>query len=242
MNIVLTGGSSGIGYHTALEFMRRGENQVFVISRNAEKLRQLKEESLRLKLPGNLIILAGDLCIAKDRLRMKDEISQRAKDLDILVNNAGLLIHKRFEELNWEDWQTVFATNVFATAAWIRDILPLLSTAVLKSASYRAHIVNISSMGGLGGTSKFSGLSAYSSSKAAMVVMTECLAEEFKDRNISVNGLALGSVQTTMFNEAFPGMKAATSPESMAEYVADFALRGAAFFNGKNLPVSISTP
>ncbi len=242
MNILLTGASSGIGYYTALELVRDAENTVFVISRDKAKLEKLKLEFQELKREGSLVILCGDLSSVKDRQELKNKIESQVRSLDILVNNAGLLINKPFDELTNEEWEAVYSTNVFSVAAIIREVLPLLKAAGLKPHGYRSHIVNIGSIGGLNGSSKFPGLSAYSSSKAALAVMTECLAEEFNDFNIAVNSLALGSVQTEMFSKAFPGMKAARSAESMAVYIADFALTGSAYFNGKNIPVSNSTP
>jgi 3-oxoacyl-[acyl-carrier protein] reductase len=92
------------------------------------------------------------------------------------------------------------------------------------------------------GSVKFSGLSAYSSSKAALVCVTECLAEELREKNISINCLALGAVQTEMLNEAFPGYKAPVSPSEMAGFIADFCLNAHKFINGKIIPVSLSTP
>ena len=97
-------------------------------------------------------------------------------------------------------------------------------------------------MGGFQGSVKFKGLSAYSSSKAALVGITECLAEELKDRNIAVNCLCLGSVQTEMFSTAFPSFIASSTTLEMAAYIAEFALEGQKFFNGKIIPVSVSTP
>ena len=105
-----------------------------------------------------------------------------------------------------------------------------------------SHIVNISSIGGVQGSSKFSGLSLYSASKGAISILTECLAEELKESKISVNALALGAVQTEMLAEAFPGYKAPLSATEMAKYIYDFALTGNKYYNGKILPVSISTP
>jgi NAD(P)-dependent dehydrogenase (short-subunit alcohol dehydrogenase family) len=106
----------------------------------------------------------------------------------------------------------------------------------------KAHIVNISSMGGFQGTSKFPGLSAYSSSKAALSGLTECLAEELKDKNIAVNCLAIGAVQTEMLAKAFPGYKAPLSAKQMAEFICNFSLTGHLYFNGKIIPVSSTTP
>jgi len=105
-----------------------------------------------------------------------------------------------------------------------------------------AHVVNISTMGGVQGSVKFPGLSAYSSSKAAVITLTELLAEEYKEKGPSFNVLALGAVQTEMLEEAFPGLEVPLSAKDMAEYIANFSLTGHKFYNGKLLQVSNSTP
>ena len=105
-----------------------------------------------------------------------------------------------------------------------------------------SHIVNITSMGGFQGSSKYKGLAYYSASKAALACLTECLATEFSEAGIKVNCLALGAVQTEMFEEAFPGYKAPVDAREMGEFIADFALKGHKFFNGKILPVAVGNP
>jgi len=242
MNIVLTGASGGIGYYTALSFLKDESNHVFVISRNAKKLESLRTASEDVNSKGKLSIFRGDLKEKQDINNFIKEIEGRVSAIDILVNNAGELINKPFEEIEQSDWENLYATNVFGAVAMIRSLLPLLTAAKLKSYGKRSHIVNIGSIGGLGGTLKFSGLSAYSSSKGALSILTECLAEEFSERKIAVNGMALGSVQTEMFSKAFPGMKASADVRQMAAHIAEFAIGGAAFYNGKNLQVSNSTP
>ena len=106
----------------------------------------------------------------------------------------------------------------------------------------QSHILTISSMGGLQGSAKFSGLSLYSASKGALAVLTECLAEELSEQEIKCNCLALGAVQTEMLSKAFPGYTAPLNPEEMAEFIVEFALHGHRYFNGKILPVSLTTP
>ena len=132
--------------------------------------------------------------------------------------------------------QKVYEVNVFAPAMLIKVLLPLIEK------STEAHIVNISSMGGVQGSSKFIGLSAYSSSKGALITLTECLATELAHKNIKVNCLALGSVNTEMLATAFPGYEAPVSANKMAEWVSWFALNGHHFFNGKIIPVALSNP
>jgi NAD(P)-dependent dehydrogenase (short-subunit alcohol dehydrogenase family) len=97
-------------------------------------------------------------------------------------------------------------------------------------------------MGGYQGSVKFKGLSLYSATKAAIASLTECLATEYTNKNIFFNCLALGAVQTEMLNEVFPGYIAPLSAKEMAGFISQFAINGYKYFNGKVLPVSVSTP
>jgi NAD(P)-dependent dehydrogenase (short-subunit alcohol dehydrogenase family) len=97
-------------------------------------------------------------------------------------------------------------------------------------------------MGGFQGSVKFSGLTAYSSSKFAIAGLTELLAEEFKNENISFNCLAIGAAQTKMLEKAFPGYQAPVSGKEMADFIFNFATQQSKFINGKVIPVSVTTP
>ena len=235
MNCVITGASTGIGYHLALKLAIEG-HIVFAIARRKALLQNLSSEILLLKPGAKIHLLAGDITSEFFLEDVAKEISQKEKSINILINNAGTLINKPFEQLTSSDWKSVYSTNVFAIVDLIRNLLPLFSK------TEKNHILNISSMGGFQGSAKFKGLSAYSSSKAALAGITECLAEEFKDRNIAVNCLCMGSVQTEMFSAAFPDFKAATTSSDAAKFIAEFAIEGAKLFNGKIIPVSNSTP
>lgn len=154
--------------------------------------------------------------------------------VDVLINNAGKLINKPFLQTIQADFEAVYKVNVFGLANLTRTLLPKMNPS--------SHVVNISSMGGINGTSKFPGLAAYSSSKGAVSILTELLAEEFKETGPFVNALALGAVQTEMLSEAFPGLDVPMDAKTMAAYIAQFALTGHRFYNGKVLPVSNTTP
>src|SRR5690606_3161233 len=104
------------------------------------------------------------------------------------------------------------------------------------------HIVHISSMGGFQDSAKFPGLIAYSSSKAALACMAQCMAEEMKEKGVRSNCLALGSVDTEMLRTAFPGYRTQMSPIEMGAFIARFAMEGHHLFNGKVLPVATTTP
>ena len=161
-------------------------------------------------------------------------LKEKLGSIDILINNAGELVNKPFLETTLEDFSTVFQTNFLAPVQMIKYLFHLFST--------NSHILNIGSMGGYQGSVKFPGLSAYSASKSALANLTESLAEEFKEHNIKVNCLALGSSQTEMFEKAFPNLKAGTLAFEMGQYVADFAVNGSKYYNGKILPVASTTP
>ncbi len=232
MNVVVTGASAGIGYglvRILIEDTR--STKVIGIARRQSRLDELTDFAVGLGLGDKFIPICADICELP-----AEAISSVVDRVDVLVNNAGLLINHPFDQLTDEDFQSVYRTNVFAPARLIRLLLPNMG------GSRQSHIVNIGSMGGVQGSSKFPGLSAYSSSKAALTGLTECLAEEFRGRNISVNCLALGAVQTEMLQAAFPGYQADLSPDEMASYIGEFAFSGHKLFNGKVLPVSSSTP
>jgi len=234
MNIIITGASAGIGYEAALLLSKDNTNHVIAVARREDRLKSLKEKAKKKNQAANLDYVVGDISHDNDLAYISKFIGSKFKKVDILINNAGLLINRPFEELTADDWLNIYSTNVFGIVNLIRAVLPMMKKG--------GHIVNISSMGGVQGSVKFKGLSAYSSSKAALVNITECLAEEFKEKGIAVNCLALGSANTEMFSAAFPSFKAAMSAKDMASYVAEFALSGSNYFNGKVIPVSNSTP
>ncbi len=235
MNIIITGASRGIGYELTKIFLAGEANHVIALSRNTVKLKRLAEESSgMIARNSRLDVLGFDLLNDDYRKVLIPFLTDRLGTVDILINNAGYLVNKDFEQLTDDDFDRIFNTNVKSVFKLTKELLPLFSGA--------AHIVNISSMGGVQGSAKFKGLSLYSASKGALNVLTECLAEELKEKNISVNALALGAVQTEMLAEAFSGYQAPLKPDKMAEFIMDFALNGHRFFNGKILPVSVSTP
>lgn len=227
-NYVITGCSRGIGFEAARQLLQHPETRVLALSRSAEGLQRLRDTCDTDRLQA----LSYDLT-RPDTDALIGAVEKMGK-VNGLINNAGQLINKPFIETNREDWERLFGINLFATVDLIRSLSDHFAAG--------AHIVNISSMGGYQGSSKFPGLSAYSSSKAALASLTECLAEEWKDREIRVNCLALGAVNTEMLAEAFPGYEAPVSSEEMGSYFAWFVREGHRFYNGKILPVSVSTP
>ncbi len=234
MNIVITGASRGIGYELVRKMSKFSSHCVFAISRNKEKLNDLKQLCLNESGFENVIALPFDLTAFSKLAELKTEIEKHVSTIDILINNAGALVNKPFTELDENDFDRCFNANTKGPFFLIKQLMPLFAK--------NTHIVNIGSMGGVQGSVKFPGLSAYTSSKGALAILTECLAEEYKETGLKFNCLALGSAQTEMLEEAFPGYKAPLSAKEMADFIADFALNGHRYFNGKVLPVATTTP
>lgn len=224
-NIIITGTSRGIGFELVQLFAKSGY-KVLALSRNEKPIQSLKLD--------NVISFPFDLADSKAYKKVEDFITKEWSQVDVLINNAGALVNKPFSETTIEDFEKVYKTNVYGVAELTRVVLPFMKK--------ESHVVTISSMGGVQGSMKFPGLAAYSSSKAAVITLTELLAEEYKDSGISFNVLALGAVQTEMLEEAFPGYEAPTTALGIAKYIFDFSLNGNKYYNGKLLQVSSSTP
>ncbi len=224
-NVLITGSSRGIGFEMVKLFAEAGHN-VLALSRNTQPV-----IDLNLK---NVTAIAFDIAEEAEMVKVSSFLQKEIKQVDVLINNAGHLVNKPFAEISSEEFKKCYDINVLGVASLTRTVLPFLKK--------DSHVVNISSMGGVQGSVKFPGLSAYSSSKGAVITLTELLAEEYKETGPSFNVLALGSVQTEMLEEAFPGFKAPLSATEMAQYIMDFSLNGHKFYNGKILQVSSTTP
>ncbi len=235
MKILITGASRGLGAASAMQFASMKDCELFLVSRNEDSLARLKEDINEAFPETKVNIYERDLQKEDNIQSLLDEIKKTTDHLDILINNAGQLVNRDFSDIGLEEINRVFSVNYTAPALIIREAITLLKNAK------QPHIINISSMGGFQGSVKFSGLSHYSASKAAIAVLSECLATEFKGE-IAVNCLAIGSVQTEMLEEAFPGYKAPLQPAEMAEFVSDFAMNAHRFMNGKIVPVSLANP
>lgn len=223
-NVIITGTSRGIGYELALQFAAAG-HKVLALSR---KIPQALLDN------ANITCLSVDLSESESLSQVESFIADSWKHVDVVIHNAGALIHKAFTQITADEFEHIYKVNVFGVAALNRVVLPFMQRG--------GHVITISSMGGVQGTMKFAGLSAYSSSKGAVITLSELLAEEYKEQGIAFNVLALGAVNTEMLQEAFPGYEAPLSAKEMADYIYNFALTGNKFYNGKVLQVSSTTP
>ncbi len=234
MNIIITGASSGVGFEAALELILSGKHKVIALARSKDKLEKLLEIAHGLNPDAEIYALAFDI-VHDDYTDLRQFINSHFDNkVDILINNAGALINKPFAELMEMDFVEMLQSNFIGHVRMIQGVLDLMPAG--------GHIVNIGSMGGFQGSAKFPGLVAYSASKAALHTLTECLAQELSAQEIKVNCLALGSAQTEMLEKAFPGYESPVLAFEMGKYIADFAITGNRFFNGKVLPVALNTP
>lgn len=225
--VVIIGASRGIGEELVHQFAKQEDCQVLALSRNSKQMSEVFSEY------PSVTCVTFDLDGDKVR-ETAERIFAEVDKIDIIINNAGKLVNKPFLSLTAEDIRSCYQVNVMGVFSVMQAALPKMSAG--------AHSVMISSMGGFQGSVKFAGLSAYSTSKAALASLTELLAEEYKESGIAFNCLALGAAQTEMLEEAFPGYQAPVSASQMATFIADFSSSAHQWIKGKIIPVSLSTP
>jgi len=223
--VCITGASRGIGLALVQEYLKNG-HLVLAVSRNVKRINVE---------PGNensLIRVSADITSDKGVKAVRAQIAKQG-ELNVLIHNAGQLVYKPFTDIDRLELEDIYRVNVFA---------PFMLTQALFDLMEQCHTINISSIGGVEDSMKFSGLSAYSSSKAALNCLTQMWAEEFKDTDHTFNCLALGSVETEMFNQAFPGVSASCTPEEMASFIYNFDKTAPSVQNGKIISISRSNP
>ena len=224
--IVVVGSSRGIGREMVKLFASDPNSKVLALSRNSDRMEEAFSKFTNVE--------CHVMDLNADNVRENCEtIFSSVASIDVLINNAGYLINKPFLELTRKEIEHCYSVNVLGVIETVQAAMKNMQA---------GHIVNISSIGGVQGSVKFPGLSAYSTSKAALCSLTELFAEEYKESAIKMNCLALGAAQTEMLEEAFPGYEAPVSAEKMAEFIVQFALTGHQWMNGKIIPVSLSTP
>jgi len=228
-NILITGASNGIGLALTKYFLQHTQFTVIAVARSM----QTSMQNIQPDYQHRVIPLTLDLNPPESITIIRDSIAQLGK-LQYLINNAGVIYPQSIEKTTDEELRIQFETNLISPYRMIRELIPFLTSP--------SHIVNITSMGGVQGSVKFPGLSAYSASKGALNILTECLAMELYDRNIKVNALALGAVQTAMLEKTFPGYHTDVTTTEMASYIAHFVIEGYHLCNGKIFPISTSTP
>lgn len=223
--IIVTGASRGIGKALVSELRKRGE---FVIG-------VTRGEGVNYEEVYSGGVLTFDWESFEDLgVCLKNVLGGRK--VKGLVNNAGILRKSGILDATFNDLVDHIEVN-----AWY----PLLLFKTLYKEGLfndEAHILNIGSMGGIQGASKFPGLFNYGASKAVLASLTESLSAEFGGEGLYFNYLGLGAVNTEMLNEAFPGYVSEVNPEKMAVWIGDVLLHSAGILGGRLIQVTKSDP
>ena len=207
---LITGGGRGIGAATAEALARKGAH-VIVASRTEAELIATVARLRAAGLDASLQVLdvADDAAVDAAFDRIAAEFGR----LDILVNNAAIIASGAFTEMTMADWDWLMAVNLRGAVLCARRAFRLMR-------ERGGSIVNVSSLGGVPGTEKFPGYTAYTVSKFALTGLTEALAAEGKERNVRVNGVAPGAVDTDMLRKAAPHLRTRTTPAEVAKVIA----------------------
>jgi 3-oxoacyl-[acyl-carrier protein] reductase len=188
---IVTGGTRGIGKAIVLELAKRGANVAFNYARSAEEAEKLKAEIE--DLGGRAFAAQCDVANTEASADFVKQVTADFGTVDFLVNNAGITRDTLILRMKEDDWDSVMDTNL--KGAWN------FSKAVLRPMMKNAgggSILNIASISGVVG---MLGQTNYSASKAGMIGLTKALAKEIASRQITVNALALGLIETEMASE-----------------------------------------
>ena len=239
---LVTGGSRGIGFMIAGEFLKAGARRVYICARKAEASEAAAQELSKL---GDCVSIPADVGEAADIERLASELERREDRLEILVNNAGTAWGAPFEDHPPEQVDRVLHVNVTAPFHLTQRLLPLLRAAA--TADDPARVVNIGSVDGLAipMTQNY----GYSASKAGIHMLTRHLAFALVDEHVNVNAIAPGLFPSRMtrwmfesegvegFLEAIP-MKRAGTPEDIGGTAIFLCSRAGAYLTGVVIPVS----
>ncbi len=183
----MTGGARGIGRCISLELARRGCNIAFCYHNSKAQAAELVSEISALGC-GVIAhqVRVEDFSAAQD---MVQEVKRKFGTVDYLVNNAGIIRDKLILRMSESDWDEVLDTNLKGAFNFSKAVSGIMVKARFGS------ILNIASVSGVVGVA---GQANYSASKAGMIGLTKSLAKELAGRNITVNALALGLIDTDM--------------------------------------------
>ncbi len=184
---IVTGGARGIGRAICLELARQGCDIAFSFSRSGQEAESLLSEVRALGRKARAF--AADVASPAAAETVAREVRQDLGRIDYLVNNAGIIRDRLLLRMNENDWDEVLDTNLKGAFSYCKAVVP----AMLK-ARFGA-ILNVTSISGLVG---MPGQVNYAASKAGMIGLTKALAKEVASRDVTVNALALGMVQTDM--------------------------------------------
>lgn len=183
---LVTGGSQGIGRATALELARLGAD-VAVAARTVEKCESVAEEIRA--LGRRAIGVRCDIGVAEEIIAAVKRVQEELGAVSILVNNAAITRDGLMLRMKRDDWDSVIQTNLTGTFIMTQQVLPIMMKA------RRGRIINIASVVAQAGNV---GQVNYISAKAGLIGMTKAVAKEYASRNITVNAIAPGFIETAM--------------------------------------------
>jgi 3-oxoacyl-[acyl-carrier protein] reductase len=191
--IVITGANQGLGKAIAQACLAEGASLV-ICARDEQRLRQTQSElTAEASSDQQVIAIQADVSRRDDMRRLFETACNKLPRLDGLVNNAGIYGPKGLlEDIDIEEWQSTIQINLFGIVYACREVLPAFRR------QGRGKIVNLS---GGGATAPLPRFSAYAASKAAVVRLTETLAEETKGTGIDINAVAPGALNTRLLDE-----------------------------------------
>lgn len=189
-NILITGGSKGIGKELVLYFAKKGHKVIFTYNQSEFEAKQLTETVYELAK----INIIGLKCNLADEVQVKDMFKinkELLSSVDVLINNAGITgkTSKLFMFTNSEEWWEIMHNNINCVINCTRKILP----SMIKQKQGR--IINVTSLAGLKGNP---GQSAYATSKAAIACFSKSLMKEIEHSGVTINCIAPGFVKTDM--------------------------------------------
>jgi 3-oxoacyl-[acyl-carrier protein] reductase len=184
---IITGGSRGIGRAIVRELAARGTRVVFSYTKNRAMADALVAEIEN--AGGRAFAFQADVTDAKAAERMVHAVKSQFSSIDYLVNNAGITRDKLIMMMSEQDWDAVVTTNLKGAFNVTKPVVSLMVR------QRHGAILNITSVSGVVG---MAGQTNYSASKAGLIGFTKALAKEVARRNITVNALALGFIQTDM--------------------------------------------
>lgn len=181
-NVLITGGSRGIGEQCVREFAKEGYRVFLIYNKSREKAEKISEET-------GAVLVKADVSDIRQVKEAADFIHDNYGKIDVLINNAGISHQRLFIDITEEEWDRIFNVNIkgmfLVTKAFVKDMI----------SKKEGKIINISSMWGItGGSCEVH----YSASKAAVIGFTKALAKELGPSNINVNCIAPGVIDTEM--------------------------------------------